>query len=85
MKCLLCKLIFENDIKTELLYKDKFCTITYCSTHRSQPMVVLNRHSAQPNKKELEHIKKICKEKFPNKKFRGRMQSIPDHFHEHLI
>jgi len=83
--CPLCRLVFDNEVKTKIIYKDMIMTITYCETHRDQPLVVLNDHRELPNPIEMNQIRYICEKLFPNKKFRGYMQSIPNHWHDHLI
>ena len=83
--CDLCKLVFDNDVKTKIIHKDEICTVTYCSIHKTTPMIVLNRHSVSPSPSESNSIGEVMQRLFPNKKFRGRMQSIKNHWHEHLI
>ena len=85
INCELCDLVFDDNIKTSLIYKDKYVTITYCDTHKDTPMVVLNNHKSKISYEQLRHIAERCAVLFPDRKFRKGMNSILDHWHAHLI
>ena len=70
---------------TPWIWEDEVCWICYCATHTETPMIVLKRHSAEPTPEEMEHIKAVKNKLFPELRFRGHMQSLPDHWHEHLV
>ena len=84
--CELCKLVFDNDVKTELHYQDDSIIIVNCLTHKDTPIVVLREHRLLRSKSEQEHIRQICLKLFPDRRFRMKgMNKIPFHWHEHLI
>jgi len=78
--CSLCR----KDPIAEQTYYDEICWITRCPLH-NQPMIVLNRHAPQPTEEEWEHIKTIKDRLYQNLRFRGYMQSMPEHWHDHLV
>jgi hypothetical protein len=82
--CPLCRLTYSSDVKTSLVYRDSVIMITYCSKHEDQPLVVSITHKL-PSPKDLRHIREVCLQCFPDKKFRGYMNSMPNHWHDHLI
>jgi len=47
-------------------------------------MMVL-KHHGEPTEEELEHLKAVSMEQFPDKVWRGYRRKIKDHWHEHLI
>lgn len=62
---------------------DDTCWTTLCSEHLV-PMVVLNRHAAQPTERELDRMFLMGHQVFKYT-FRGwrEGQSLPEHFHLH--
>jgi len=80
MSCPLCK----AEKLTEWLYEDDVCWVAYCINHPSKLIVVLKKHSAQPNHEEAEHIAAVMKKLFPNKRWRGP-RSVVEHFHFHEV
>lgn len=82
--CALCRLVFDNEIKTKLLHKDDTFTVTSCVLHK-QPMAVLNGHRAKLTIKEEEQLNLLMTKLFPNLKRRGYMQSIKNHWHDHYV
>jgi len=78
-----CSLCRKDPIR-EQPYRDEICWVTICPLH-NQPMIVLNAHRPAPTPGEWEHIKGVKDKLFPNLKFRGYMQSMPQHFHDHLV
>ncbi len=94
MKCPLCRLVRKNELITPLVYQDNTITITFCTDCNNSeldnspfmvPLVVLNRHKAKPNEKELRHIHKMMNNFFPDKVDRGYMRKIKDHYSAHWI
>jgi len=79
--CPLCR----KEPLTPHIYEDEVCWVCYCATHRDTPMIVLNDHRPYPTEEEWLHIRKVAKDLFPLRRFRGFMGSMPDHWHEHLI
>ncbi len=87
MPCELCELVkrVEQGIE-EPLYQDNLFVLVYCKTHTDTPMAVLLRHSSTATEAELEHIKGIIHENYPDRKPRGTgMTQIKDHWHEHFV
>jgi len=82
--CPLCRLVFDNEIKTKLLHKDDTFTVTLCDLHK-QPMAVLNSHRAQLTPEEEGRLNLLMTKLFPNLKRRGYMQSIKNHWHDHYV
>lgn len=83
--CELCDMVESKDYKTHLYHVDNICTIVDCLTcGPGNPMIVLNHHG-EPTEKELEHMKAVSIEQFPDKVWRGYRRKIQDHWHEHLI
>lgn len=70
-------------------YFDNICWETVCPNpacnNQGSPMLVLNRHTETPTDEEIEHIRNVARQRHPDKKFRGYMQSNTKHWHDHLI
>jgi len=81
--CELCEMIESRDYKTHLYHEDEVCVIVDCLTC-GIPMMVL-KHHGEPTEEELEHLKAVSMEQFPDKVWRGYRRKIKDHWHEHLI
>jgi len=79
-ECPLCK----REKLTKWYYEDEIVWVADCKSHPDKKLIVLKRHTSTPTKQELEHMKKIASELFPNKEWRGP-RSIPEHFHLHEI
>ena len=79
MVCELCK----AEKITEWLYEDEVCWIAKCKTCNGW-MIVL-RHHGEPTEGELQHLQKVSKRFFPDKKWRGFRRVIKDHWHEHFV
>jgi len=58
--------------------------ILTCRVHEV-PMLVLKEHRPVLTKIEKNEAEDIRLKVFPDKKFRGYMQSIPEHWHDHLV
>jgi len=83
--CELCDIYEKRKIKTKLHYEDKKVIVVDCLTCRI-PMVVLKRHTMEPNNFELGHMEMVSKELFgPNIKFRKKQRRILDHLHWHIL
>lgn len=78
--CSLCR----KEPLAEQLYHDEVCWVTSCPLH-GNPMIVLNAHRPEPTPEEWEHIKQVKDRLYPNLRFRGYMQSYPQHWHDHLV
>jgi len=78
--CSLCR----KDPLAPQPYSDDICWETVCPLH-NQPMLVLNAHRSQPTAEEMAHIEEVRKARHPDKRFRGYIQSMREHWHQHLI
>jgi len=77
MACDLC-------IAKDKIWEEKNFYGLICSFH-NQPMIVLKEHHFYLTEQEKIEAEDIRKKRYPSLKFRGYMQSIPDHWHDHLI
>jgi len=80
MSCPLCR----KEEWTEWKYYDQLVWVARCATHREKWLIVLNRHTAQPEEYELKHMREVAEMLFPGKKWRYP-RSILDHFHLHEV
>lgn len=48
-------------------------------------MLVLKEHHANLSSDELKEAEEVRKTHYPGKKFRGYMQSITSHWHDHIV
>lgn len=84
--CSLCR----KDSLREQPHHDGICWVTFCPNpqcpHQGSPMIVLNEHRPELTPEEWEHIKEVKEKLYPELKFRGEgMNSMPQHWHEHLV
>lgn len=80
LNCDLCK---AEDL-TERVHDDPVCWAAPCFTHREKLIVVLKRHTTEPTREELNHIRAVARDLRPRSGWRGPV-SIPEHFHLHEI
>jgi hypothetical protein len=76
MSCDLCNAEGENLSKT---FKTLICRS--CKV----PMIVLRHHRPTINKSERKEAESLRRRHFSDKRFRGYMRKMPDHWHDHLI
>jgi hypothetical protein len=48
-------------------------------------MIVLRHHRPTINKSERKEAERLRQKHFSNKRFRGYMRKMPEHWHDHLI
>ena len=82
--CPLCKLVFENDVHTHVLYNGTYWVITICDTCQV-PMAVRKEHTVVCDNWALEELLAIWEDKMPARKFRMNMRKILDHLHIHFV
>lgn len=80
-ECRLC----GTDV-ADSLYWDPVCFVVFCNTCQDVPMIVLQRHTAEPTVQEMDHIERIRLREFGHLRFRGEgMRNLHDHWCEHLV
>jgi len=77
--CELCHI--HDEVK---IYNDSVCCVIICPV-RKQPMIVLNRHAAEPTHDERLHMIKVKERLYPDKQFQGYMTHIVEHYHSRII
>ena len=98
--CELCRLVFENEVKTHLYYDGPYFMIVDCLTcGTGHPMIVRKAHVIEPDcstchgkivkwKAMMDVGKLLCKEKFGGR-FNGyrdpAQRKIKDHWHRHIL
>jgi len=78
--CELCK----RERVTEWRYEDDLVWVARCKSHPDKWMIIIKRHSSEPNEDERKRISEVKDRFFPKLQFRGP-QSILDHYHIHEI
>lgn len=80
MNCPLC----ERKKLSHWYYEDDLIWVANCTFHKV-PMIILKRHSLEPNEEEWARILEVKNRLFPTLRFRSYMGRIRDHWHDHLI
>jgi len=82
-KMLTCDLCNVSNVEFS---NDTFFSISSCNVHHGQPLVVLKHHRSKLTPQELKLFHAFISLHYPGYVPRGiGMQSIKDHWHEHLI
>jgi len=68
---------------TEWMHEDGICWVGKCRS--CDKWMIVYRYHGEPTMEELEHMKKLSRRLFPNKRWRGTRKTIKDHWHEHII
>ena len=82
-ECPLCRLAAGRDRVSRVWYEDGFCVVVTCRSC-GVPMVVLKRHTAEANCREVSRLLRVVMRLFPGRRVDFRRRSIPDHYHLHV-
>lgn len=82
--CLLCQLIFKDDIRTKHHGDSTYWRVVDCDTCH-MPMAVLRRHSMTLLPREYEDLGVVWRSLFPDRTARMQVRKVKDHFHVHFV
>ena len=82
--CDLCKLVFENDIKTELIAQTEYWLLTRC-VKDGLKMAVLKRHATTLTLNEYKDLIALWEAYCPTANIRTQARKIHDHIHFHFV